>query len=591
MSAETFGPYCIEELLGRGGMGEVHRAYDTAHDRVVALKRLSEPFVADEAYRARFRRESQIVARLREPHVIPIHAFGEIDGRLYLDMRLVEGTDLKEMLAAGPMPPARALALLAQVAGALDAAHADGLVHRDVKPSNILVTPADFVYLVDFGIARSAGPDATAITQSGAVIGTLDYMAPERFGDAPVDGRVDVYALACVLFECLTGRRPFPAAEPLAQVRAHLQDPPPRASTLANLPPALDDVLLRGMAKDPAERFATAGQLIAAARQALAAPGWAAPPTPPGGAPPAGAPPAGALLAGAPPAGALLAGAPPAGALPGGALPAGTPPGGRPPLGTPPAGTTQAAWSTPGAHPSPRAGASVHTGPPHRAVWITAVAAVLVIAAVVTVVLLNRGGGGQAGAGTTTTQPTTSQPTTEPTTSSSEPTTATSTAADPETALLAAIPTAYRGNASCRTGAEYRQEGALATVMCTESNTWNPRWGPPAEAYFHSFADRAAQDAFFQQLVTTFQLRRDDGHGGCDPLSRSNIYGLYYRDTAGPLDGEFLTCFTTQGAGQLWWVDTRTLIVGNLSSPDAVTPEQLEHLYYWWNEQILGTMS
>lgn len=545
MSAETFGPYRIEELLGRGGMGEVHRAYDTAHDRVVALKRLSEPFVADEAYRARFRRESQIVARLREPHVIPIHAFGEIDGRLYLDMRLVEGTDLKDLLAAGPMPPARALALLAQVAGALDAAHADGLVHRDVKPSNILVTPADFVYLVDFGIARSAGPDATAITQSGAVIGTLDYMAPERFGDAPVDGRVDVYALACVLFECLTGRRPFPAAEPLAQVRAHLQDPPPRASALANLPPALDDVLLRGMAKDPAERFATAGQLIAAARQALAAPGWAAPPTPP------------------------------AGALPAGALPA---------------GTTQAAWSTPGAHPSPRAGASVHTGPPHRAVWITAAAAVLVIAAVVTVVLLNRGGGGQAGAGTTTTQPTTSQPTTEPTTSSSEPTTATSTAAAPETALLAAIPTAYRGNASCRTGAEYRQEGALATVMCTESNTWNPRWGPPAEAYFHSFADRAAQDAFFQQLVTTFQLRRDDGHGGCDPLSRSNIYGLYYRDTAGPLDGEFLTCFTTQGAGQLWWVDTRTLIVGNLSSPDAVTPEQLEHLYYWWNEQILGTM-
>ncbi|MGW4587144.1 serine/threonine-protein kinase [Amycolatopsis thermoflava] len=543
MSAETFGPYRIEDLLGRGGMGEVHRAYDTAHDRVVALKRLSEPFVGDEAYRARFRRESQIVARLREPHVIPIHAFGEIDGRLYLDMRLVEGADLKDQLAAGPMPPVRALALLAQVAGALDAAHADGLVHRDVKPSNILVTPADFVYLVDFGIARGAGPDATAITQSGAVIGTLDYMAPERFGDAPVDGRADVYALACVLFECLTGRRPFPAAEPLAQVRAHLQDPPPRASALANLPPALDDVLLRGMAKDPAHRFATAGQLIAAARQALAAPGWAAPPTPPAG----------------------------------------------PALGTPPAGTTQAAWS---AHPSPPAAASVHTGRPHRAVWITAVAAVLVVAAVVTVVLLNRGGGGQAGAGTTTTQAGTTQPTTtEPTTSSSEPTSATRTAADPETALLAAIPTAYRGNASCRTGAEYRQGGALATVMCTESNTWNPRWGPPAEAYFHSFADRAAQDAFFQQLVTTFQLRRDDGHGGCDPLSRSNIYGLYYRDTSGPLDGEFLTCFTTQGTGQLWWVDTRTLIIGNLSSPDAVTPERLEHLYYWWNEQILGTMS
>ncbi|HEY3469212.1 MAG TPA: serine/threonine-protein kinase, partial [Amycolatopsis sp.] len=205
---EQFGPYRIEGLLGRGGMGEVHRAYDTAHDRIVALKLLSEPFIADEAFRARFRRESQIVARLREPHVIPIHAYGEIDGRLYLDMRLVEGRDLKELLADGPLDPARAAGIVEQVAGALDAAHADGLVHRDVKPSNVLVTSADFVYLVDFGIARSMTAEGTSITGTGNVIGTLDYMAPERFGDAPITGLVDVYALACVFFECLTGRRP-----------------------------------------------------------------------------------------------------------------------------------------------------------------------------------------------------------------------------------------------------------------------------------------------------------------------------------------------------------------------------------------------
>ncbi|EOD68459.1 serine/threonine-protein kinase, partial [Amycolatopsis vancoresmycina] len=181
---EQFGPYRIEGLLGRGGMGEVHRAYDTAHDRVVALKLLSDPFVADEAFRARFRRESQIVARLREPHVIPIHAYGEIDGRLYLDMRLVEGRDLKELLEAGPLEPGRAAEIVAQVAGALDAAHADGLVHRDVKPSNVLVTDAGFVYLVDFGIARSMTAEGTSITGTGNVIGTLDYMAPERFGEA-----------------------------------------------------------------------------------------------------------------------------------------------------------------------------------------------------------------------------------------------------------------------------------------------------------------------------------------------------------------------------------------------------------------------
>ncbi|WP_344039523.1 serine/threonine-protein kinase, partial [Saccharothrix xinjiangensis] len=286
MADEVFGPYRIGQLLGRGGMGEVHRAHDTVHDRVVALKRLAPALNDDAAFRARFRREAQVVARLREPHVIPIHAYGEIDGRLYLDMRLVEGADLTDVIARGPLEPERAVRIVEQVAGALDAAHADGLVHRDVKPSNVLVAPGDFVYLVDFGIARSASPAATHITASGDVIGTLDYMAPERFENGPVDARADVYALACVLFACLTGRRPFDADGTAAQIWAHLKEAPPRAGALnPAVPAALDHVIARGMAKDPAGRHESAGALAVAARAALAAvppPGPVAPPaTPP----------------------------------------------------------------------------------------------------------------------------------------------------------------------------------------------------------------------------------------------------------------------------------------------------------------------
>ena len=269
MTAETFGPYRIEALLGRGGMGEVHRAYDTAHDRVVALKRLSAQFNDDADYRARFRTESRIVARLREPHVIPIHAYGEIDGHLYLDMRLVEGQDLTDLIDS-PLEPRRAVRIVEQVASALDAAHADGLVHRDVKPSNILVAAGDFVYLVDFGIARSSSPTATHLTASGDVVGTLDYMAPERFKGGPVDGRVDVYALACVLFTSVTGRRPFGGDTTAAQIWAHMQEPPPHASHFnPDVPPALDEVIVKGMAKDPEQRYPTAGALAAAAAAAL----------------------------------------------------------------------------------------------------------------------------------------------------------------------------------------------------------------------------------------------------------------------------------------------------------------------------------
>jgi tRNA A-37 threonylcarbamoyl transferase component Bud32 len=292
---EHFGPYRVLGVLGNGGMGRVLRAHDAEHERDVALKVLHPQWAQDESYRGRFRREAQIAARLNEPHVIPIHRFGEIDGQLFLDMRLVEGENLDSLLRrGGPMDPARAVDLIGQVARALDAAHAGGLVHRDVKPSNVLlvrradradlVTSAageDFAYLADFGIARVAdegtGP---ALTATGTAVGSTEYMAPERFGPNPPDARSDVYSLACVLFELLTGRRPFPVGEPLAAMYAHLhEEPVPPSRLLATLPVALDGVVLRGLAKDPAERWQTAGQLAAAARAALTASGVPLPPT------------------------------------------------------------------------------------------------------------------------------------------------------------------------------------------------------------------------------------------------------------------------------------------------------------------------
>ena len=273
MTLRNVGNYRLDSLLGVGGMGEVYKAYDTHRDRYVALKLLPEALSGDREYLKRFQRESNVAARLRDPHVIPIHDFGEIDGQLFIDMRLVDGADIGELLDAyGPIAPQRAVHLISQVAEALDAAHADHLVHRDIKPSNILVTLSDFVYVVDFGIARAIDGRQTPLTITGATVGTLHYMAPERFKGHDVDGRADVYSLACVLHECLTGAPPFSGRDLAALMYAQLYFGPPEASSLVEgVPRALDAVIARGMAKEPKDRFPTAGALAAAAREALLA--------------------------------------------------------------------------------------------------------------------------------------------------------------------------------------------------------------------------------------------------------------------------------------------------------------------------------
>jgi serine/threonine kinase PknH len=272
MKGTLFGRYRLIELLGRGGMGEVWRAQDTAaNDRTVAIKLLAPHLAKDDVFVARFRREADAAAQLSNPHIIPIHNYGEIDGRLYVDMRLIEGRDLQEVLADGPMEPGLAVRVIEQVAKALHAAHKAGLVHRDVKPSNILLDDDDFAYLIDFGIARAT--EDTRLTRTGSMIGTLHYLAPERFGDAEVDARSDIYALACVLYECLTGSTPYPGDSFEQQIAAHLMQPPPRpSSTDPSIPVQVDEVIATGMAKDPTDRYATTVELARAAHAAITMP-------------------------------------------------------------------------------------------------------------------------------------------------------------------------------------------------------------------------------------------------------------------------------------------------------------------------------
>jgi len=271
---ELFAGYRIEEVIARGGMGVVHRATQLRPQRTVALKVLAPELSAAEGFRRRFRREAELAAAIEHPNVVPVYEVGEADGLLYISMRYVEGTDL-ERLAVDPLEPRRAGRLVYQVGTALDAAHARGLVHRDVKPANVLISNADgaeHAYLSDFGVARRV-LSQTAATRPGEWVGTADYMAPEAFEGGRVDARSDTYSLACVLYRALTGEVPYPRDLDLKTMYAHLHEPPPSArSRISSVPAELDAVLERGMAKDPERRYRSAGDLGAAALAAVGAP-------------------------------------------------------------------------------------------------------------------------------------------------------------------------------------------------------------------------------------------------------------------------------------------------------------------------------
>ncbi|WP_260614712.1 serine/threonine-protein kinase [Microbispora sp. KK1-11] len=410
------GDYTVEAVVGRGGMATVYRARDQRLGRAVALKVLAPQLAHDDRFRDRFVRESRMVASIDHPNIIPVYEAGERDDLLFIAMRYVEGSDLRKLVQSeGALPVGRANPLFAQIASALDAAHAHGLVHRDVKPANILVTRSDHVYLTDFGLTKSSAAEA-GLTSHGHFMGTPRYVAPEQIRGLPVDGRSDLYAFACVVYEALAGQPPFQRDTELALLYAHVShDPPPLTPYRPDLPHAVNAVITRALAKSPGERFETCQAFVSALRDAIsggagdpaaASPSYppvspSYPPDPPGspGSPgSAGARPQGSYPPVTP--SSFPPGTTPPVSHPSGAVPAAS----RPPVSHPSAGPTQGA-----AQGAVQGHGSYPPGSPHSQATVASAAsrdhrrrlplgpligglAVLVSIAVAAALLLTRGG-------------------------------------------------------------------------------------------------------------------------------------------------------------------------------------------------------
>jgi serine/threonine protein kinase len=268
----VLGGYRIVQQVGRGGMGVVYQAEQIALGRRVALKVIAPELASNESFRARFERESRMAAAIDHVNIVPVYEAGTVDGLAFIAMRFIDGIDLATLIARqGRLAPEVAVPVVMQVGAALDAAHAHGLVHRDVKPGNVLVTGSGetlHCYLTDFGLTKDTGSN-DGLTATGQWLGTPNYVAPEQIEGRPVDARADIYALGCILYECLTGSVPFPRDSDMAKLYAHAHEPPPLArATVPGLPPELDGVVVRGLAKKPDERYPSAGDLARAARAA-----------------------------------------------------------------------------------------------------------------------------------------------------------------------------------------------------------------------------------------------------------------------------------------------------------------------------------
>jgi serine/threonine-protein kinase len=409
LTGRRLGNYRIDGVLGKGGMSVMYRATDVRLGRKVALKVIGEHLGADAEFRERFVDEARNTSAIDHANVVPLYDFGEIEGMHYIAMRLVDGADLASLIASGPISPDRTLRLLDQVADALDSLHNRGLVHLDVKPANVLVTSREsareHVYLADFGLTRRGATGHR--TRGGDFLGSPTYAAPEHLRGEPLDGRTDQYALACVLYACLTGNPPFKGDVP-AVIKGHLAGEPPSVARPGGLPPAVDEVIRRGMAKNPADRYDNCVELISAARKAL---GPAATPETPSGVPQT------AALRGEP------AQVQPYGHQPGWAQqpgprpqqppsfqpvhPYGPPPQGYPPPGYgPPPGyqTPQFGAPQPGYGPLPGYGPPGYPPPPKKGgglLWLWILLGVLVVAGAVVAAIVLLGGNGSGSPQTT----------------------------------------------------------------------------------------------------------------------------------------------------------------------------------------------
>jgi serine/threonine kinase PknH len=587
-----FGPYHLKRLLGRGGMGEVYEAEHTVKEWTVAVKLLSDTFSKDPVFRERMKREARTAGRLQEPHVVPIHDYGEIDGQMFLEMRLIEGIDLDSVLKRfGPLTAPRAVAIITQIASALDAAHAAGVMHRDIKPQNILVTRDDFAYLVDFGIASATTDEK--LTQLGTAVGTWKYMAPERFSDAEVTYRADIYALACVLYECLTGSPPYKSGSAAALVTAHTMEPIPQPTVLRpGIPKAFNAVIARGMAKKPEDRYASAGDLALAAHEALSdpdqdhatnilrrsqeatLPGTAVipPPPPP---PPSGNTPPPPLSGNTPPPypATTPAQAPSSGPMPAhnpapwapdsGPMPAAGHPtpqyhqggnanwGGPPPqqfVGQPP-------WNQ-GYQPPPK---------PKRNPWpIVAGVAALVVVIVLAAIGISMVMGGdddnnaQAHRGSTTTTTTTSR----------SPTTTTTAVADMQGKLLGMLPAGYPSGAckSTTPKSDSIWANAVAMVDCDE----NTNQGGPSRGVYGLFANADQLKKAFDDDVSSVQLMNCPGSG---PSPDG-----WHHDSSPNVTAGRIACGTYKNHPNLIWSNQAKLMLCDVFGD----PPAIEDLHTWW---------
>ena len=557
-----FGPYHLKRLLGRGGMGEVYEAEHTVKEWTVAVKLMSDQFSSDPVFRERMKREARIAGRLQEPHVVPIHDYGEIDGKMFLEMRLIEGIDLESVLKRfGPLTPPRAVAIISQIASALDAAHAAGVMHRDVKPPNILITRDDFAYLVDFGIASATTDEK--LTQLGTAVGTWKYMAPERFSDGEVTYRADIYALACVLYECLTGAPPYRADSAGTLVNSHMRDAIPQASAArSGIPKSLDGVIARGMAKQPEDRYASAGDLASAAAEALSDPDQdhaadilrrSQEAALPDSSTPTPAPPPAPTLAATEMAPPQPYPGPPSWAPSSG--PAPTPPyyqgnsgswGGQPPGGPPPPQFGGQPWSQ---APPPR----------KRNRWpiiagLATLLVVIILAAIdISMVMSDR-----------------DKHKAEPATTTRTASTTTSTPADepPQSKLLRFLPGGYPTGTCTPTTPKPDTiwANAVAMVDCEQ----NTKQGGPSHAVYGLFSDPDALKKAFTDDISAVQLENCPG-GGPSPDD-------WHYDKTPTVTAGSIACGTYKDHTNLIWSHQSKLMLSDVFGD----PPGMEDLHTWW---------